>query len=156
MNIVGIGGGPADLYFAISVKLRSPSHIIFILKRNWAADTFGWGDVLSEETLANLAANDATCADAIRTHLNDIAVVREGVPSVSSGHGFCGIGRRQLLLLSQQRTCELGVDLRFVTEVEDIAALMRDYDSSRRSSIAASRSSPQLRAMRWAGAANSR
>jgi anthraniloyl-CoA monooxygenase len=44
--------------------------------------------------------------------------VHKGVPStVSGGHGFCGIGRKQMLiLLQQERARELGVEMRFETE----------------------------------------
>ena len=48
MRIACIGGGPAGLYFAISVKLRDPSHEVVIHERNRADDTFGWGVVLSD------------------------------------------------------------------------------------------------------------
>ncbi|MBL6623161.1 MAG: hypothetical protein ISP42_05555, partial [Alphaproteobacteria bacterium] len=62
MKIVCLGGGPAGLYFAISMKLRDPAHEITILERNKADDTFGWGVVLSDETLSNLAKNDQKSA----------------------------------------------------------------------------------------------
>ena len=54
MRIACLGGGPAGLYFAISMKLRDASHHITVIERNRADDTFGWGVVLSDETLANL------------------------------------------------------------------------------------------------------
>src|SRR6056297_897958 len=110
MRIACLGGGPAGLYFAISMKLRDPSHEVVVFERNRPDDTFGWGVVLSDETLDNLAANDPKSAEAIRAHFaywDDIAVVYRGVRTVSSGHGFCGIGRKQLLILLQQRAREL-------------------------------------------------
>lgn len=131
MKIACLGGGPAGLYFAISMKLRDPSHRVVVVERNMPGDTFGWGVVLSDEALANLAANDAKSADAIRSHFaywDDIAVIRNGERVVSSGHGFCGIGRRKLLLLLQERARELGVELRFETEVADAAAYAAEYD----------------------------
>ncbi len=131
MRIACLGGGPAGLYFAISMKLRDPAHEVVVFERNRADDTFGWGVVLSDETLANLAANDAASAEAIRAHFaywDDIAVHFKGTKTVSSGHGFCGIGRKQLLTLLQQRARELGVDLRFQNEIEHPVTLSRQYD----------------------------
>ena len=66
MRVACVGGGPAGLYFAISAKLRDPSHEVVVLERNRADDTFGWGVVLSDETLGNLARNDPVRAAAIR------------------------------------------------------------------------------------------
>ena len=131
MKVVCLGGGPAGLYFAISLKLRNPEHQITVLERNRADDTFGWGVVLSDETLTNLRENDPKSAEAIHAHFaywDDIAVIHKGVRTVSSGHGFCGIGRMRLLLLLQERARELGIDLQFETDVTDIDALKSEYD----------------------------
>ena len=131
MRIACLGGGPAGLYFAISMKLRDPAHEVTVFERNRPDDTFGWGVVLSDETLDNLAANDAKSAEAIRAHFaywDDVALHYRGEVLTSSGHGFCGIGRQRLLLLLQARARELGVDLHFETEVESAEALARKYD----------------------------
>ena len=131
MRIACLGGGPAGLYFAISMKLRDPRHEVVVIERNRPDDTFGWGVVLSDETLSNLAANDTVSAAAIRAHFaywDDIAVRYRGVTTVSTGHGFCGIGRKQLLILLQARARELGVDLRFETEIADVAPYAAEYD----------------------------
>ena len=131
MRVACLGGGPAGLYFAITMKLRNPDHEIVVIERNRPDDTFGWGVVLSDETLDNLAKNDPVSAASIRSHFaywDDIAVNYRGTRTVSSGHGFCGIGRKTLLILLQQRARELGVDLRFETEAESAAAYARDYD----------------------------
>ena len=77
MRVACLGGGPAGLYFAISLKLRDPSHDIVVIERNRAHDTFGWGVVLSDETLDNLETNDPESAAAIRgsfVYWDDIAV----------------------------------------------------------------------------------
>src|SRR5690606_33034010 len=64
MKVAVLGGGPAGLYFAISMKLRDAAHEITVYERNRADDTFGWGVVLSDETLDNLAVNDPKSAAA--------------------------------------------------------------------------------------------
>ncbi|TFL19791.1 bifunctional salicylyl-CoA 5-hydroxylase/oxidoreductase [Jannaschia formosa] len=131
MRIACLGGGPAGLYFAISMKLRDPSHEVVVIERNRANDTFGWGVVLSDDALDNLRDNDPVSAQAIRDHFaywDDIAVVHDGMRTVSGGHGFAGIGRRQMLILLQERARELGVDLRFETEFESAESIRRDYD----------------------------
>ena len=86
-----------------------------MFERNRPDDTFGWGVVLSDETLDNLAANDPVSAAWIRG-ISPIGTTSpssiKGVRTVSTGHGFCGIGRKRLLLLLQERARELGVELR--------------------------------------------
>ncbi|MGB6445524.1 MAG: bifunctional salicylyl-CoA 5-hydroxylase/oxidoreductase [Xanthobacteraceae bacterium] len=131
MKIACLGGGPAGLYFAISMKLRDAGHDITVFERNRPDDTFGWGVVFSDETFDNITANDPASAAAIRGHFaywDDIAVHYRGERIVSSGHGFSGIGRKKLLMLLQERVRQLGVDLRFQAEIADAGALAKDYD----------------------------
>ena len=125
MRAAVLGGGPAGLYFAISLKLRDPAHEIVVLERNRPGDTFGWGVVLSDETLANIGANDRESAELIRAsfaYWDDIAVHYRGTVVRSGGHGFCGISRKRLLNILQDRARALGIDLRFETEVTDLSA----------------------------------
>jgi len=125
MRVVCLGGGPAGLYFAISMKVRDPGHEVVVIERNRSDDTFGWGVVFSDQTLGNLQANDPESAGAILAefaHWDDIDVHFKGQVVTSGGHGFCGIARRRLLQLLQQRAQELGVELRFETEAEEVEA----------------------------------
>lgn len=131
MRIACLGGGPAGLYFAISMKLRQPDVDVTVFERNKPDDTFGWGVVLSDETLGNLAANDPVSAKAIKSHFaywDDIAVYYRGTKQLSTGHGFCGIGRKQLLLDLQARARDLGVNLVFEHNVGSIPDFAKDFD----------------------------
>ncbi|MGH6672655.1 MAG: bifunctional salicylyl-CoA 5-hydroxylase/oxidoreductase [Xanthobacteraceae bacterium] len=131
MKIACLGGGPAGLYFAISMKLRDAAHDITVFERNRPDDTFGWGVVFSDETFENIAANDPPSAATIRGHFaywDDIAVYYGGERVVSGGHGFSGIARKQLLMLLQDRARELGVNLRFQTEIASAGELAKSYD----------------------------
>ncbi|WP_395708587.1 bifunctional salicylyl-CoA 5-hydroxylase/oxidoreductase [Reyranella sp.] len=131
MKVAVLGAGPAGLYFAISMKRRNPAHQVTVVERNRPDDTFGWGVVLSAETLDNLADNDPVSAAWIRDHFaywDDIAVYQGGRRTVSTGHGFCGIGRRRLLLLLQRRARELGIEIAFETEIDDPRPYMESHD----------------------------
>ena len=130
MNIACIGGGPAGLYFALLMKKRDPSSRIVVIERNRPYDTFGWGVVFSDQTLGNLVQADETTARRILqsfNHWDDIDVHFKGRTITSGGHGFCGIGRKRLLNILQDRCVELGVELVFETEVEDDQEVARRY-----------------------------
>ncbi|WP_421785260.1 bifunctional salicylyl-CoA 5-hydroxylase/oxidoreductase [Hyphobacterium sp.] len=121
MKIGCIGGGPAGLYFAIAMKLKDPACEIDIYERNKPGDTFGWGVVFSDQTMENLAATDPKSAQAIAdslAHWDDIDVHFRGTVERSGGHGFCGIGRKRLLNILQDRARELGVRLHFEAEID--------------------------------------
>ncbi len=131
MKVLCLGGGPAGLYFAISMKLRNPSHQVTVMERNRADDTFGWGVVLSDDAMARMKKNDPQSYDAIKgsfAYWDDIAVVHRGERQVSGGHGFAGIGRMKMLLILQTRARELGVDLQFQSEFKSAEDYRRDYD----------------------------
>ena len=132
MNILCIGGGPAGLYFALLMKQQNPAHQVTVVERNRPFDTFGWGVVLSDQTLENLRAADAPTAALIGDALNhwdDIEVFFKGRSVRSSGHGFCGIGRKRLLNILQERCLAVGVDLVFETDAADDQALAAQYNA---------------------------
>ena len=121
MKIVCIGGGPAGLYFSLLMKKSNPAHDITVVERNKPYDTFGWGVVFSDATLANMRAWDAESAadiEASFNHWDDIELEFKGRHIRSGGHGFVGIGRKKLLNLLQRRCEALGVVLEFEREVD--------------------------------------
>jgi anthraniloyl-CoA monooxygenase len=130
MKIVCIGGGPAGLYFGLLMKKQNSSHEITVIERNKPYDTFGWGVVFSDQTLGNLGAADEKTARAILqsfNHWDDIDIHFKGKTIRSGGHGFCGIGRKRLLNILQERCEELGVKLVFETEINDDQEIAREY-----------------------------
>lgn len=131
-NIVCIGGGPSGLYFALLMKARHPRCEVTVIERNKPFDTFGWGVVLSDQTLGNLAIADNVTAKQIGdafNHWDDIDVFFKDCRVKSGGHGFCGIGRKHLLNILQSRCESLGVKLVFETDVSDDQAIAAQYDA---------------------------
>ena len=130
MRILCIGGGPAGLYFALLMKLQNPANLIRMAERNRPFDTFGWGVVFSDQTLGNLQVADPVTAAQIGdafNHWDDIDVHFRGRTVRSGGHGFCGIGRKRLLNILQQRCLDLGVELTFEQDVIDDHALAAEF-----------------------------
>ncbi|MFQ5678054.1 MAG: bifunctional salicylyl-CoA 5-hydroxylase/oxidoreductase [Gemmatimonadota bacterium] len=124
MRIVSVGGGPAGLYFAILMKKADPSHEILVLERNARDDTYGFGVVFSDATLEELKEADSPTFEAITRefyHWDDIDIHYRGRVLSSTGHGFAGLARLTLLEILNRRCEELGVELRFETEVTELA-----------------------------------
>jgi len=122
MRILCIGAGPAGLYFSILMKLADARHEITVLERNRPDDTFGFGVVFSDATLDNLREADSeTHRDILASfrHWDDIDIHYRGEVIVSGGHGMCGIHRRRLLNILQQRAEGLGVRIEYETDAND-------------------------------------
>ena len=116
MKIDVVGAGPAGLYFSILAKKAFPNADVTVVERNQSDDTFGFGIVLSDETLERLADSDAASHLAISQNFaywDDIYTHFAGCEMRSSGHGFSGIRRLTLLAILQARAAELGVTLRY-------------------------------------------
>ncbi len=129
-RIVCLGGGPAGLYSAILFKKALPRTRVEVYERNRPDDTFGWGVVFSDQTMAGFRETDRESHDAIVGsfyHWDDIDVHFRGTRVRTGGHGFCGIGRKQLLNLLQERAGQLGVEMSFEQEI-DTDAPYRDAD----------------------------
>ena len=130
MKILSIGGGAAGLYFGILMKKLDPSNEITILERNRPYDTFGWGVVFSDQTLSNFVRADEPTARTILqsfNHWDDIDVRINSTSIISGGHGFCGIGRKRLLNILQERAEGLGVKLVFEADIKDDQEAAREY-----------------------------
>ncbi|MBM3978032.1 MAG: bifunctional salicylyl-CoA 5-hydroxylase/oxidoreductase [Planctomycetes bacterium] len=130
MKITCLGGGPASLYFALLRKKSHPGDEILVLERNQPGDTFGFGVVFSKETLGHFRERDAPSYDAIErrfAYWDDIETWYGGTLERSTGHGFCGLARVELLDLLERRAQELGVVVRHGVEFED-ETVARDAD----------------------------
>ena len=78
----------------------------------------------SDQTQAHLKAADEPSWREITgtfAHWDDIDVHFKGEVVTSTGHGFCGIGRKRLLNILQKRAEELEVELLFETDVSDLS-----------------------------------
>ena len=124
MRIVVVGGGPSGLYFAILMKRADAANEILVLERNKPDDTFGFGVVFSDATIAEVQGADTDTYSAITDHFvhwDDIDVHYAGQVLRTTGHGFSGMSRRKLLSVLQGQAIALGVDVRFETEVTSLA-----------------------------------
>jgi anthraniloyl-CoA monooxygenase len=122
-RVVFVGGGPAGLFGAILLKKSMPGVEVEVHERNRPDDTFGWGVVFSDKTMSGFREADPPSHDAIVKdfhHWDDVDVHFGGETIRSGGHGFCGIGRRRLLNILQERAASLGVLQRFQTEIDDL------------------------------------
>ena len=124
MRIEVLGGGPSGLYFAYLARLRLPGVRVVVHERNAPDATFGFGVVLAERGLENLAAADAdSCARvrAIAKSLGDQQIVPRGRAGVHRGGG---VRQRRAAPGAARHAAgavcdEVGVEQRFGDEIAD-------------------------------------
>jgi anthraniloyl-CoA monooxygenase len=129
MRIAVAGGGPGGLFFATLIRRADPSVEVTVFERNRADDTFGFGVVFSDRTLAGIDQADPVLREALSEHGRhwDVIEVRlKGERIRCGGNGMAAIVRRTLLALMQARARHVGAQLRFSTEVT--LADLADYD----------------------------
>ncbi|MFE9494319.1 bifunctional salicylyl-CoA 5-hydroxylase/oxidoreductase [Streptomyces collinus] len=130
-RIAIIGGGPGGLYAAALLKRLDPAREITVWERNAPDETFGFGVVLSDETLGGIEHADPVVYEALKKEFvrwDDIDIVHRGVRHRSGGHGFAALGRRRLLRVLHERCRSLGVELRFATEAPPLDELRARHD----------------------------
>lgn len=127
-----LGGGPSSLYFSILMKKANPGHDITVIERGDRDSTWGFGVVFSDETLRGFMEADAPSYKRIVeqfAYWGGIDTTIHGKTINSQGHGFCGMSRLKLLNVFHDRCDELGVNLRFNTDISDVGQLDTDaYD----------------------------
>ena len=116
-----VGGGPAGLYLSILLRAANSEFEVTVHERNGPQDAYGFGVVFSDETLDNFESADPISHRALVDRFRHWGQIRarhpDGVEIVSGGHGFAAISRRALLQTLTERARELGVHVRFSTEV---------------------------------------
>ena len=132
MKINIIGGGPAGMYFAILMKSADAAHTKSP-SMNATARTIrlvgAW--CFRERRCANLrAADEPSHAEITRNFeaWDNVDVVHRDQKISIHGNSFSGIARLRLLKILQQRCEELGVEIKFRTEVADFDSLKADCD----------------------------
>lgn len=131
MRIACVGGGPGGLYFAALARRLDPGHRVTVYERDAPEDTFGFGVVLSDETLGGIEHADPEVYAALAAEFarwDDIDVHHRGAVVTSGGHGFAAVGRRRLLQILRDRCAELGVDVRSRTPAPPVEELAATHD----------------------------
>lgn len=122
LSIVCVGGGPSGLLLGI-VLHRAGAGTVTVHERNAPDDTFGFGVVFSDETLANLRSADPEVFTRIEeefAYWPIMDVVHRGRTLRSGGHGFAALSRKRLLNLLSERASELGVVMRYRDEIRSL------------------------------------
>jgi 2-polyprenyl-6-methoxyphenol hydroxylase-like FAD-dependent oxidoreductase len=129
--IACVGAGPAGLFFALLAKSADPALEVTVFDRNRADDTFGFGVVFSDATLAGIHAADPVLRTALHehgAHWDAIEVRLKGERLRCAGNGMAAVRRKTLLSLLQQRAAAAGVRLEFEAEIDPDSPVLDGYD----------------------------
>src|SRR6516162_10840815 len=102
MRIAVVGGGPGGLFAGTLIKRSDPAYEMTVFERNRAEDTFGFGVVFSDATLAGIHAADPVLRTALTrhgVHWDAIEVRLHGERHRCGGNGMAAVERRMLSLL---------------------------------------------------------
>jgi anthraniloyl-CoA monooxygenase len=114
------------LYCGLLIKKASPQYDVTIIERNPADVTYGWGVVFSDRTLASFQRADYRSYQQITGDFviwDAIDVRYRGETVRCGGHVIAAISRQRLLEILQERCAELGVKMRFSTDIQDVVEL---------------------------------
>jgi len=131
MRLAVVGGGPGGLFAATLAKAADPSRQVTVYERNRPEDTFGFGVVFSDATLDGIHAADPVLRRALHehgVHWDPVEVRLRGQTFRCGGNGMAAVERRTLLRLMRQRAADVGVGIRFSTEVGPDDVLAGDHD----------------------------
>jgi anthraniloyl-CoA monooxygenase len=126
VKIVILGGGPGGLYCGLLLKKANPAHQITVIERNPPDATFGFGIVFSDRTLTSLREADYRSYKEITDHFviwDAIDVRYRNEVIRCGGHVFAGISRKVLLQILQRRCSDVGVELKFHSDLTDLRSL---------------------------------
>jgi 2-polyprenyl-6-methoxyphenol hydroxylase-like FAD-dependent oxidoreductase len=131
VKIACVGGGPAGLYFALTMKVRDPGHDVTIFERSAAGSPQGWGITLGQDIIDALRVNDAESAAAIESAAlrwrDQVVHIRgeqiAGRQAAYSASYIYNISRQALTDILTARALEAGVRIQYEHRVQSLAEL---------------------------------
>jgi 2-polyprenyl-6-methoxyphenol hydroxylase-like FAD-dependent oxidoreductase len=127
MRIVCVGGGPAGLYFSILMKLWDPANDVIVFERYKEGVTHGWGVTMERRFLATLTEFDAETATEIAARSvrwqEQVSCIHGGREVNRDNSEACGVSRQKFVDILAARASELGVDIRYESDVTGTAEL---------------------------------
>lgn len=130
MKVAVIGGGPAGLCFASSLKRLDSAHSVTVFERSSRNSTYGFGIAFSDGALRSISSADPTLGDGIRAHaehLPTVTIVHQNTAVSISGCDFYSVARLDLLKFMEARAVAVDVEIvhdRAISSTSDL----RDFD----------------------------